>query len=195
MTNTTTLAQTKKNQEKERREELKQLLLTFPDADTLERNANARYDREREKIKLLNGSEISIYDFRQIKRLIADSAQPYQPIFPKKFYEEIYRLKGWSIPQGGIREKPHIIATHTNSLIYQRFPKDVLPMLQELNPLVAVGFRLRKHHQLLTTEGRKQIKRFIEEAIAVMATCRTWYEFELKYCEMYGLPVQIRMEM
>lgn len=195
MGTTTTVTQAKKAQEKERREQLKQLLLTFPDSNTRKRNANARYDREREKIKLLNGSEISIHDFRQIKKFITDTVQPYKSAFRKEFYEQIYRLKGWPIPTDGIHEKPHIVASYTNALIYQRFPKDVLPMLQELNPYVAMGLRLRKHHQLLTEEGRQQLLNFIEYAISVMGTCMTWYEFELKYCEKYGLPVQIRMEL
>ena len=34
---------------------------------------------------------------------------------------------------------------------------------------------------------------FIQDAINVMGTAKSWYDFELKYTKLYGLPVQLKI--
>lgn len=104
-------------------------------------------------------------------------------------------MNGWTIPARGITEKPHVIAQYTNEIIYQRFSKEVLPMLQHLNPYCAMGFRMHKHFQWLTPEARVYLLRFIDEAIAVMRTCTNWYEFRIKYGKQFGLSFQLKMKL
>lgn len=190
-----TAASLKKIQQKEDRAQLQEILFARTEEKIENRFSDARLDREHEKITLLSGAEISLFEIRQIRETIAKQLQTYEPTYPPQFYEEIFRLKGWPIPVGGITEKPHVIAQYTNEIIYQRFSKEVLPMLQHLNPCSAMGFRMHKHFQWLTPEARVHLVRFIDEAIAVMRTCTNWYEFRIKYATQYGLSFQLKMKM
>jgi len=190
---TTTEIQNKKALEIERRQRLKDLLLLNTEAEN--RSSALRDEREHEKDTILLMSGISFDDFRRISHTLSARARTYRAIFSQDFYKQIYRLKGWKIPAGGIAQKPHIVGMYTNTLIYQRFQKEVLPILQTMNPRLATGWRLYKHHQWLTEEGRKELKRFINEAVEMMKQYSTWFAFEQAYCEKHDLPFQLKMEL
>lgn len=195
MRNSTQTIQEKKAQDKASREQLKQVLIGFTESDYESNATSSQSAREQEKIKLLNGSEISIADIKRIKREIANEVQPYKSIFPPKYYADMFRLLKLAVPAEGMRRRPHIMAVYTNAIIYQRFPKEVLPMLQERNPYISMGLRLHKHHQLLTAEGRLRLKGYINDALEVMGRCNTWTEFVAQYCTKYGLPYQVKMDL
>jgi hypothetical protein len=144
--------------------------------------------KESEIIELLGGNKISI---SHIKGVIANAMQNYLPIFPAIFYTEIYRLNNWVVPKEKFWQKPHIVAHWTNSLIYMRFSKEVLPALQQLNPYIGVGVRATYHYKWLTPDGKIKVEGFIEDAVRIMGACNTWYEFRLKYAKEYGLTIQL----
>jgi len=146
--------------------------------------------KEDEIIELLGGAKISI---SQIKLVIANAISRYAPIFPAIFYTEIYRLNGWTMPKERFWEKPHKVAIWTNEIIYNRFSKDVLPALQQLNPYIAVGVRANYHHQWLNEIGKQQVEKFIADAVSIMKTCNTWYEFRKAYAKRFGLSVQTEL--
>lgn len=184
-----------KAQEKEARAQLAQLLISLPEDRIGAGYTDARFDREHEKFMLLGGREISLHEVNEIKKTIAKTLQDYQPTFREEFYVQTFRLHGWPIPDGGIVDKPHVCARYTNEIIYARFPKEVLPMLQHLNPFVEMGLRMHKHFQWLNPEARVSLLGFIEQAIETMKTCTGWYEFRVKYAKQYGLSFQLRLDL
>lgn len=108
----------KKIQQKADREQLKQLVFRLTEDKVEKQFSDRQLDREHEKIQLLNGGWVSLYEVQElIARTIAGHAQPYEVTFPPEFYRQIYRLTGRAIPEGGITEKPHIIALYTNQII------------------------------------------------------------------------------
>ena len=157
---------------------------------TAKQLAKKNKKKEDEIVELLGGSKISI---SQIKGIIANSIQRYLPIFPMIFYTEIYRLNNWVVPKEKFWQKPHKIAFWTNILIYGRFSKEVLPTLQQLNPFIAVGVRANYHYQWLTPESKGQAEKFIDDAVKMMQTCNTWYEFRKKYAKAYGVQCQLSL--
>lgn len=143
--------------------------------------------REEEITELLGGRKISLYE---IEKVIAQRAQDYSVKFISSYYDEIFRLNGWTGPSS---RRPNIVAVWTNDLIYARFSKDVLPTLQILNPFIDLGIRNYKHFQWLNDRGVEMLEGFIRDAIRLMKTCNTWYEFRMKYAQEFNLPVQLKM--
>lgn len=170
------------------KQQLIDLLIQGPENRVDQKFSNRNLDRENEIIKLLGGGEVTI---RQIKDIIAKCEQNYIPTFPPIFYAEIDRLNNWHRPKEKRHEKPPIVGMWTKQIIYGRFPKEVLPVLEQLNPYIGFGIRLYKHFQWLTPEGRNQLQEFIAESIAVMKSSNSWYEFRVKYARQFGVPFQL----
>lgn len=186
----------RKLQQQQDRTQLQNLLFERTEDKVLQDLSDRRLDREYEKITLLSGAEISLFEIRRIRQLIADELQGHGRTFRNEYFENIYRLFGWQIPSGGIQMKDRpIIALYTNAIIYARFPKNVLPMLQHLNVVGAMGIREHKHYQWLTPEGRAEVLKFIDEAVEMMTACTTWYEFRIKYSKKYRLSFQLRLDL
>lgn len=175
---------------KDDRKTLTQLILQLTEQKIQDRFSDKILDRENEKIKLIGGSEITI---NEVKKCIAENIQPYSPMFTNEteFYSEIYRLNNWCIEDANKYYKKPIVGKFTNDLIYHRFSKEILPMLQHLNPYVIYYIRKHKHFQLLTTEAKQKLEIFIEEAVEIMKSCDTWYDFRVKYFEKCGVPFQM----
>jgi hypothetical protein len=127
---------------------------------------------------------------KEIEDVIASRLQEYCVMFVPAYYKEIFRLNNW--PWDPAR-RPHIVAVWTNEIIYARFKKDVLPTLQTLNPFTELGIRNYKHFQWLNEDGHKLLEGFILDAVRVMKTSSSWYEFRMKYGKEFNLPVQIKM--
>jgi hypothetical protein len=173
------------------RQETKQYILELTEKGIKENFSDASLDRENEKIKLIRGTEISI---AEIKKTIAEFAGPYSPVFTieTEYYFEIYRLLKWKVEDAKQYYKPPIIGKYTNEIIYHRFSNDILPALQYLNPYIKNTWsREYRHFQWLTEDAKKQVEIFIGEAVQIMKTCDTWYEFRVKYFVKYGVPFQI----
>lgn len=170
------------------KQQLIEFLLQGPENKVQQKYSDRNLDRENEIIELLGGRQITI---RQIKDIIAKCEQEYVPIFPPIFYSEIDRLNNWNRPKEKKHEKPPIVARWTKEIIYGRFPKEVLPVLEQLNPYTGFGIRLYKHFQWLSSEGKAQLENFIADSIAVMQSSDTWYEFRVKYAKRFGVPYQL----
>jgi hypothetical protein len=177
---------------KEAQEERLQLsALLIGNADDLAEKARQRkIEREKEEIELRSGKKISI---EQIQEYVTALTQPYAPKFPNSvpFFSEMYRLLRWTDKNPNDFTKPAIVGGYINELIYHRFHKDVLPALQVM--AMPGGVRRHKFFQYLNEDGQKKVAQFRDEAIAIMRTCKTFYEFRLKYAQQYNLPVQLKL--
>jgi hypothetical protein len=175
---------------KEIRQEQQQLILDLTEQQIVDKFSDKNLDRENEKIKLISGAEISISGF---KAYINEMVQQYSPVFPKEFYREIFRLMGWNISESELYLKPPIVGRYTNDIIYGRFPREILPTLQILNPYIRIGMRAVKHFQWFTDNGQQKLKVIIQEAINEMKESNNWYEFRAKYARKYGVPFQLSL--
>lgn len=181
------------NDVKEDRKSLQNLLIQRTEENVEQKFSDRKLDRENEKIMLISGAETSIRDIRDRYKILAASLQPYSPKFPREYYREINRLKGWTKEEFDIHHKPPIVARYTNELIYARFPKMVLPTLQHLNGFNELGIRPNKHFQWLTEQGKIELEGFIGDAIAEMKKSSSWHEFRVNYAKKHGLPYQLEM--
>lgn len=170
--------------------DLVQQLLKGPKSKIRNKYSDENLDRQNEIIKLIGGSTISL---RKLSDFIEKSKQMYVPIFPQEFYSEIDRLNGWVRSNETKHQKPPIVGRWTKELIYGRFPKDILPVIEQLNPYMGFGIRLDKHFQWLTAGAKSQLELFIKQSIDLMRVSNTWYEFKFKYCKKYNLTLQIDM--
>lgn len=89
----------------------------------------------------------------ELTRLLAAYVQevfrPYVSKFPNEFFKELYRVYGWEYKPGNT-QSPRYVGKFINKYIYQALPPNVLPRIQELNPINAKGQRPRKNFQHLT---------------------------------------------
>ena len=149
-----------------------------------------RRKRFEEEIELRSGIKISL---KQVEDLVTAARQPYEAKFPNDvpFFFEMYRLLGWTDKDPKDFNKPAIVGKYLRELIYFRFHADVLPTLQTL--AMPGGIRLHKFFQFLNEQGQEKLLQYRDEAIALMKTCSSWYEFRVTYGRTYGLPVQKKM--
>jgi hypothetical protein len=174
----------------EERNELKQLLIQLAEEKVESKFSDPQLDRENEKIRLLNGTEISLKEIRLNQSFISNTLSEYMVTFPSEFYRQINRLHGWNISETRLHKKPPIVGRYTKEIIYGRFHKDVINILQSLNPYIGFGVRPHKHFQWLTPEGKKRLEEYLKQSIELMKNCSNWYEFRVKYFEKYGVPYQ-----
>lgn len=170
------------------REEQANFLLQVSRQD-LEQVQQREERKKAEIIELLGGAKTSL---REIDALITVKRRPYVSLFPNSipFWSEIFRLNAWIHRDPTSFEKPAIVGVWVCELIYDRFIKEVLPTLRQLNPSVYNGFRTHKHFQFLTEEGQNSLIRFRDEAVDLMSTCANWYEFRQKMLLQYSVPFQ-----
>ena len=157
------------------------------DQKALEKYSDKNLDREFEKIQLISGEVVSI---PSLEKFISKVKSEYESIFQLDFYKEIYRLNRWDLDPKEYH-KPPIVGKWTNQLIYGRFPKEVLPQLQILNPYVNGMYRASKHFQWLNKEGQEMVSGFITDAIKCMKKFNDWYEFRKEYHAQYGVGYQL----
>ncbi|HZV71409.1 MAG TPA: P63C domain-containing protein [Saprospiraceae bacterium] len=180
-----------KQQQQEDKQRVKQLILQLADEKVFDKFSSESINRENEKIKLLSGALVSIAD---LKKIIADTWQPYVPMFgmSTKFFETLFIKKGWPVEGAKKFVKPSIVAKHINDLIYRRLYYECPFMFQSINPYVDGRRRRYKHFQRLTPEGRTQAETFRDQAVALMLECKNFNEFEIRYNQMYkGRPLQL----
>ncbi len=110
------------------------------------------------------------------KYLSAECAK-WAKTFPDKFYLEIFRLKNWNLAKE-LRHKPGAVAHITNDLIYKRLAPELIPSLEEKNPVMESGRRKACHHQYLTREqGINHLKGHLFMVQRLMKMSNTWEEF------------------
>jgi len=97
--------------------------------------------------------------------------------FPDEFYMEMFRLKGWEW-KGMKVNRPSVVGTYTNDIVYNRLAPGVLKELQSKNPPVGNGKRVVKHHQWLTDDiGHPALSYHLFALIALMKTSTDWKQF------------------
>jgi hypothetical protein len=98
---------------------------------------------------------------------ISDEYLQWQRKFPRKFYQELFRLCGWEFDPLTVK-RPQYLGKLTNKYVYDLLPQGVLERLKEVNPKNEKGVRSRKHHQHLTEEtGQVHLERHLTKIITL----------------------------
>lgn len=183
-----TITKTKVDLLKESEQELRHQLILGAELLIQVKGTDEALDRRIEKVQLLSGETVNLIEYN---KYIASKINAYHKRFPQAFYQEVFRLMGWHIPQNGIiSHKPSIVGKFTKQIIYGRFPKEILPAIENKNQYDIMGMRSYKHFQFLTPEGVELLERYIEDAIIIMKKCKYWNEFVEMHAKNYGNPFQ-----
>lgn len=178
---------------REDQEFLKNLILDKTESKIKDKFSDKELDFESEKNKLLSDIE-SLWKIKKVNNTLLKIPHTYEKIFTQDYYKEIYRLNGWKY-QGVIAQKPWKVGRYTNEIIYYRFSSEILPILRLINPTIIPGIRKFKHHQYLTPGARIKLTGFINEAVDLMIECNNWDDFRIKYCTMYNVPYQLKLNL
>jgi hypothetical protein len=86
-----------------------------------------------------------------LEMIVAKELAAWVKTFPDEFYENIYRLKGWTWP-GMSKNRYSVVAHYTNDLVYERLAPGLRAELEIRNPKNEKGRRASKNTQWLTAE-------------------------------------------
>lgn len=114
-----------------------------------------------------------------LSRYLSEEKLKWARIFPKQFYQLIYKLRGWDWPPVSTSKRPGIIGKYTNDIVYDRLPQGVLERLQKMNPTNPNTHRRKyKHTQFLTEDlGQPDLKLHLAKVITIMRLSRNWEQF------------------
>ena len=112
-----------------------------------------------------------------LEKFIAKDLQPWTRTFPFEFYEQIFRLKGWT--GSASAERPSVIGHYTNDFVYKRLAPGVLDELRKLNPIQPeTKTRRHRHHQWFTPDiGHPKLREHLAAVIALMKAAPNWRKF------------------
>ncbi|MDH5219422.1 MAG: P63C domain-containing protein [Gammaproteobacteria bacterium] len=114
-----------------------------------------QYEREKDELQKV----LSAY--------ISEDFLKWQRRFPRKFYQELFRLCGWEYDPMTLK-RPQYLGKLTNKYVYKLLPQGVLSKLRELNPKNQKGNRPRKHFQHLTEDaGLVHLERHLTKIITL----------------------------
>ncbi len=86
-----------------------------------------------------------------LEKIIRKELAAWAKKFPDEFYENIYKLKGWTWP-GMKKNRYSIVAYYTRDLVYERIAPGLLQELERKSPPDEKGHRPNKLHQWLTED-------------------------------------------
>ena len=122
-----------------------------------------------------------------LERFIAKELRPWTKTFPYEFYELIYKLKGWSGPDG--HKRPPLIGLYTNQIVYERLAPGVLDELKRRTPRLPSGNRPHKFFQWFTPDvGHPKLKEHLIGVMALMRASPNWTAFKRNLKRSYPKP-------
>lgn len=124
------------------------------------------YDKAKERSK----NELRTW----MAKYINEEADKWVKMFPDQFFEDIYKMRGWSWDC-----KPRYIGKIINDIVYERIAPFIFEELKKKNPKLEKGYRRYKFHQFLTSEEGKPL---LKQHLAIlhslaMASDYKWARF------------------
>ncbi|RZT04577.1 P63C domain-containing protein [Duganella sp. CF402] len=86
-----------------------------------------------------------------LEKIISEELASWVKKFPDEFYENIYKLRGWTWP-GMSKNRYSVVGTYTRDLVFERIAPGLLPELERKSPKNEKGQRANKLHQWLTED-------------------------------------------
>lgn len=122
-----------------------------------------------------------------LKAYISEELLAWQKRFPDEFYKEIFRLNNWDFTVNGIQNRPGVIGTWTNKLVYNQLPKAVLLELKRRTPKSETGNYTARFHQSLTMDtGSPHLEKQLVSVITLMNVSKDWNEFKRFFNKKFG---------
>ena len=90
--------------------------------------------------------------------------------FPDEYYENIYKLKGWTWP-GMAKNRYSIVGHYTNDLIYERLVPGLKEEFDRRNPKNKKGRRAHLNQQWLDDDGSKLFSQQMFTVLAIQRSC------------------------
>lgn len=123
---------------------------------------------------------------RILEAYIAKELLPWTKHFPDEFFQEIYRLQGWSYRVGS-HQHPKYVGKLIYELVYKPLPNGVLEELQRLNPITPKGYRRHRHFQFLSEEtGNPHLDKQIVSVMTLMRASETKAHFKELFDRVYS---------
>jgi P63C domain len=191
MKKSTIPASNSKSQVKKTDESVKQLILNrvnkipHPSEDLF---SDENFDKYNEKETILD--MVSKMPYR---KFVSKGIEEYRKRFKPSYYKQLYRLTNLKPDPNNPHYKPWKFARLTMQIIYRSFPDGIIEYFNEQNPADATGFRMYKHHQLLSKLGVKKLLEILKNATRVMEQASNWDHFlrlygkELNYTYQGGM--------
>lgn len=88
---------------------------------------------------------------RYLEAILRKELAAWSKKFPDEFYENIYKLRGWTWPGMGVN-RYSVVAHYTRDLVYERLAPTLLEELEKKTPKNAKGQRDDRFHQWLTDD-------------------------------------------
>lgn len=132
-----------------------------------------------------------------LEMYVQEELRPYISKFPNEFFKQVYRLYGWPYKPGSTK-RPPVIGNFINKYIYKGLPPNVLPKLQELNPVTEKGWRKHKNFQFLADTGNEHLDRQITAVITLLKVSdnkeRFYDNYDRVFAREYQLPLILDVE-
>lgn len=125
---------------------------------------------EKERNKAMDGLQKFLASF------IREEAAKWVKTFPDSFFEDIYKMRGWT--WANTTRRPGIVGGIIKDIVYERLGPCVRSELEIRNPRNEKGNRRHKHHQLLTEIGKNKLNGHLEalHGFALIAN-HDWVKF------------------
>jgi hypothetical protein len=126
------------------------------------------YQRDREKDALA----------KILEAFVAKELQPYLKTFPADYYEQLFRLYGYSYPPTDKRPqwRPSFFGHITNDVVYNRLAPELLP---ELKKAASKAERKSKLHQWLTGDlGHPKLREHLSSIVSILKLSKSPEDFK-----------------
>ena len=113
-----------------------------------------------------------------LEQWIDKGYEKWLKVFPDEYYQEIYRLRDWPYDEVVPKNRPGVVGTITNDIVYSRLAPYVLDALKEATPRNQEGKHKRKLHQHLTPDhGRIKLREHLDSVVSLMRISNSWNQF------------------
>jgi len=130
-----------------------------------------------------------------LKAYISEEFLKWQARFPRKYYQELYRLYDWEYDPTSMKH-PKYLGKFTNDFIYEQLPEGILEELRVKNPKNSKGNRTKRHHQFLTGDiGIPHLEKHITKIITIMELSDNADHFKDNFNRVFNKPVQLKLEL
>jgi len=102
-----------------------------------------------------------------LEKFISKELRKWVKTFPDEFYEQVCRLKGWTLAD--VNKRPAFFGKITNDLVYERLAPGVLEELKKVTPKNSKGKLKHKLHQKLSEDvGHPRLREHLASEITLM---------------------------
>jgi len=128
-----------------------------------------------------------------LKAYIAEDFLKWQARFPRKYYQELYRLYGWEYDPISMKH-PKYLGKFTNEYVYGHMPEGILNELKKKNPKNLNGNRSKKHHQFLSGDiGIPHLERHITKLVTIMELSDNTDQFKENFNRVFRKIEQFKL--